>query len=586
MAESKLQIGVYKIEDKVVLADLSDSILAKGYSAQELELTKKNYYDLSLFYCRKNSNLKWKNFLQGIARANQDILKQISKTEGFVLLLSKESNGCIYAVTGGIGYFAIQEYIDSEFGIDIISRLISKEDKIIKATKENSVMGGILGSIKYFRTNYNLYENDSFGKIYQELKTSLNKDILVGKFGLNEEDIKKDSVCIAKSSFKLNKALSFEQMLSIIDGCESVIEYKEPIVINAVSKVIKKKNVELINQLDEELFNQLWRRFTKQEKSFMFDLCHKEFEKYLTAARYEIRKNQSTKNLFSRDDFTILDDIDLVFEKIENSKLIDAGDDKNEFVNLLSRLKIYSFDEEGKELTKWPLIYHIFGDVEYDDKRYFYINNVWYRIKDDFIESLNKSCDDFTQKNWFSDLGYTWDYFNNVNENEFNSQFIGEENIIILDKIIPDNIEPCDILKWDDEHLYFIHVKAGFGNTMRDLCSQVLIAANKIIHDLNAEKKYIEQIYCQLKNGIGSNDQYFNNAGKQTENYTKEQFLELFNTKTPVFVLAVFDTASSDRNLKIADNFKSNIAKFSLQELVKEMKGLGIGLNITQIKRP
>jgi hypothetical protein len=354
MAESKLQIGVYKIEDDVLLADLSAFILAKGYSVQELDVPKKNNYDLSLFYCRKNSNLKWKNFLRGIAKSNQDVLKQMNKTEGFVLLLRNENSGCIYAVTGGVGYFAIQEYIDADFGIDIISRLISKEDKIIKAAKENSVMGGILGSIKYFRTNYNLYENDSFGKIYQELKTSLNKAILVKKFGLSEEEIKKDSICIAKSSFKLNKALSFEQMLTIIDGCESVIENEEPIIINAVSKLVKKKNTELINRLEEELFNQLWRRFTKQEKSFMFDLCHKEFEKYLTAARYEIRKNQSTKNLFADDDFTILDDIDLVFEKIESSNLIDTGDGQKEFVDLLSRLKIYSFDEEGTELTKWP----------------------------------------------------------------------------------------------------------------------------------------------------------------------------------------------------------------------------------------
>jgi hypothetical protein len=32
--------------------------------------------------------------------------------------------------------------------------------------------------------------------------------------------------------------------------------------------------------------------------------------------------------------------------------------------------------------------------------------------------------------------------------------------------------------------------------------------------------------------------------------------------------------------------FHSNIAKFSLQELSKEMRALNIGLSVTQIKRP
>lgn len=135
------------------------------------------------------------------------------------MLILNNSSKNLYAVTGGLGYHAIQEFIDDDFGVDILSRLISKEDKILKSVKEKSVMGGILGTTKFFRKDYNLFENDGFGKIYQELKSRLNKDILKTKFGFSDEDLRKDSSCIAKTSFKINKSITFEQMFQIIDGC-------------------------------------------------------------------------------------------------------------------------------------------------------------------------------------------------------------------------------------------------------------------------------------------------------------------------------------------------------------------------------
>lgn len=577
----KWQTAIYKIRDNFSINDLTKFIKDKHYSSQRLQISEKDGYTFYLFHSSKDSYPKWKNFFQGIVEQGQDILKHISKIEGFVLLLNKKSKSSIYAITGGIGYFAIQDFVDSQFGIDILSRLIKKEDKIIKAVKENSTIGSVLGSIKYFRTHYNLYENDSFGKIYQELKATLNKNLLTQKFGFSEADIKKDSFCIAKSSFKINKSINFDQMLKIINGCESILENEAPIIINNVIKLNKKKDRELIEQLKESLFDLLWQRFNSNGE--LFDLCHKDFEKYLTAWRYEIRKKQSKKNLFTNN-ITILDNIDIIFDTIKDSNLLNEGSSKkNEFINLLSELMIYSFDENDNELTKGLLIEHIFGNVNYKGKQYFYINNVWYRIEDDFIKSLNNACNSFIKTNWFGELNHTWNSTNNMKENDYNREFIGDENTIVLDKIVPDNIELCDILKWDDDNIYLIHVKAGFDNSMRDICSQVFISASRLTQNLNDNKEYIDKVYNTLKNKLESDDKYFAQIAKQTHQYTKKQFKKIFE-KQINYVLAIFDTASSKRDLRNVENFNSNIAKFSLQELIKEMKAMDIKLKITQIK--
>jgi len=39
------------------------------------------------------------------------------------------------------------------------------------------------------------------------------------------------------------------------------------------------------------------------------------------------------------------------------------------------------------------------------------------------------------------------------------------------------------------------------------------------------------------------------------------------------------------RDIKNIEEFKSNIAKFSLQELTKEMKGIDVDFRITQIRK-
>jgi len=582
MTEKKIQVGIYQIED-IALEEISQKITSKGYALQELDENEQLNYKLFLYY-KKNppTDPKWKDFLAPIVKADQNILlRGKSNSESFILLVSNDDSTNIFAIAGGTGYFIIQEDINVNFGIDILSRIISKEEKILKSIREKSVVGGILGTTKFFRSNFNLIETDNFGKIFQELKANLDKDILIGKLGLDEEIIKKDSVCIAKSSFKVNKSISFDQLLTVIKGCESILENEEPIVVNNVEKLAKNKNIDLITNLENQLLNQLWDRFNKTDDSFLFDLCHRNLEQYITAAHYVVKKNTSKKPFFPEHDFEELLDIDDLFDQLHGHR--SCPENINDLKKLVNTLYIYSYDEEGNLLTKDTLIAHVLGDVSFNDKKYFFIDKAWYHIKEEFMSILNDFCQSFISTNYIENLDITWNYPEEV-ENDYNYKYLNNENTIVLDKITPENIEACDILKWDDDKLYLIHVKAGFGNTMRDLCSQIAISASRVSQDLITSKEYINKIYSSLENKIGG-EAYFDAIGKQTETYNRETFLQLFE-KEIVFVLAVLDTAKNkERHIKGIEDFGSNIAKFSLQELAKEMRGAGINLKITQIFR-
>lgn len=588
MSSEKIQIGIYKIEDSSLIDDVVSELDKKGYKRQE---TKENIqeFKIILFYNMYPPDVKWKGFLKKITKKDQNILKsKKSWTESFVLILTNKNNNISYGIVGGLGYFAIQGFINNSFGIDVLSRLIKKSDKVIRSTKEQSVVGGILGEIKFFRNNYNLYENEGFGKIYQELDTYLDKEILIDKFRFSAQELKRGTVCVAKASFKINKSLTIEGLLRIIRECENIIETEAPIDINSVVKLLTKKDGNLISELKKELYKQLWERYKGTEESFIFDICHKEFEKYLTASRYIVRRNYSIKNYFGDYIFTNLYNIDDIFKQMQDQRY--SPENEQDFIKIIESLHIYSFneDEDVNPPTHGRLTDHILGDVLYKGKRYFLIDKTWYQIKDNFIRGLNKYCEDFVKNNYDSNnngLKNKWKAGNS--ENQYNQKYIGDKNTIVLDRITPENIEPCDILKWDDKNLYFYHVKKGFGNTMRDLCSQILIATRRLKENIlsTGPKTYIEGIYNELSDKIGSTTAYFDEAGKQTQHYSKKEFLKLFNQRKPIFILAVLDDRKRNRKLEDIEQFGSNIAKFSLQELVKDMRGLEIEFRIVQLEK-
>lgn len=569
------QISIYKIDPTVTLDQLDASLIGTGYRAQQLDHSEIREFQFRLYHTRYSATHlpDWKKILKHIAKSDQPVVAESSATrEGFVLLLHKSSR--VYAVTGGVGFHAVQDKIDTEFGIDVISRMIRKEDKIIKTAREKSVIGSILGMTKHFRTNYNLFENDEFGKIYHELETTLDKQILIEKFGFTQADLKKELVCIAKSSFRIKKKISFEQVLHVIEGCESLLETEQTVIINSVRKLASKDGV-LIDELDQKLIDQLWGSFSGEPDPISFDLCHRDFEKYLTATKYIVRKG-SRKDLF---EFDSLRNVKEIFEKIR--QMPDPPSNQSDFYGLVDSLSIYSFDEDNDDLTHASLKDHLFGDVSASDSRkYFFIDGHWYQIKDAFIEELNESCAFFIKDSHHPGLGRVW--LNSEDENEYSRKEIGQPNSLVLDRITPENIEPCDLLKWDDENLYLFHIKKGFGNTMRDLCSQVYVAANRISRDLRSgEKSYVRNIYSALRSKIGGTP-YFDEAGRQTNSLSEEDFVRLFDKKLS-YVLAVSD--QSNRDIRNVHEFASNIAKVSLQLLSKEMKGIDAGLRICQIQR-
>ncbi|MDO3627649.1 DUF6119 family protein [Mucilaginibacter sp. BT774] len=571
-----------RTQKQIDLPYLKKRFKNKGYKEQKLKPVTYKDYDISLFYRRKPSAVKWKDFIATIADPDADILKYPDAiAESFILILISKVTNKFFAVTGGFGHIDIQEVATTDLGIEILSRIVKKEDKALRATKEQSFTGGVQGAIKFFRNDYNLNDNESFGVIYQELTASIDKSKLVNMFGFSIEDLRSNSTCIAKNSFSLKKSLNFKELLRVISACEKILKNSPIVQINAVTKVNKNKTA-LINSLNATIDQNVFAVYQKPTSSYSIEIGHKDFEKYFQAQRTTITFWYARKLHSESFDDPIRDIQSLV--SVFRDKLPTLS--KEDFDKVIDRGIIRTEDADGNLLTNDFIRDHYCTEIRHAGKSYFLIEKDWYEISVTMIDSINQTCTGFVKDRQYQGPQVNKWRATHTDENKYNASYIGQPNSLVFDKITPSNIEVCDIVRWDKDNIYLYHVKQGFDNSMRDLCNQVFISARKVIEDSKIKFDFVGQLYDKLANNNG-NSPYIKKAKKQLQTITRQQFIDLFIARKIVFVLAVMDTSRAGTRTLLGNmtDFESNIAKFSLNELTKSMRNLDATFQVLQLSK-
>lgn len=579
MVKSKVGLRIVSIDFKYLKSFLNN----KGFHEQKILEKLSDTYEIKLFYKRSENKIKWKNFIRSISLAEEEILElEKSISESYIILFKNIDTGNIFVSTGGYAHLTIQEIASSDFGLQILSRIIRLDDKALRSTKERNLTGGIQGEVKFFRKDYNLYENADYSKIYNELNASVDKAVLIQKFGFEENSIKTNSICVVKNSFLLKKSISFEELLIIIEKCENIFQDDtNSIEINSLEKVARTDKT-LLNTLAEEVLKKIYTNYADRENFVSVEISNKEFEKYFHASYSKLYLRVKSENIEKTID-GIIREIQTVFDILD--EILEEEVDYEEFKDIISNSYIETFDENNIMLTLDKLINHFCTEIPYKSKSYFLIEKDWYWVKQSFIENINKELKYFLNENVY--LGPELNKWSSGSENQFNASHIGVNNTYVFDKVTPSYIEACDLMKIDDENniVYFYHVKKGFDNSMRDLCNQIAISARKIDEDLRLDYEYLKKLYSKAAMYKGS-DSYYKKVKAQFSSMSETEFIELIKGKKIVFVLCVLDRARRKRSLyDHIEKFESNIAKFTLIDLSKEMRTIGIEFKVLQLTK-
>ena len=561
----KKMISIYKLDTSLEDLNLDEKTpwinfitIVKGYNnyfPEELNL-QQNFlekFDRVAFKLQSHNSASWVDFVNEFLQNKIDKKDVKSYSHSFLLLIKpKNQENDIFAITfGSLAYYVIQNYIDKDFGLDILSRIIEPNTKIIKSTKGQTVVGATQGQRSVYRQLHTLDDVEDFGKIFQELNVSITKEAL-NKFGIStERDFKN---CCAKSSFQIKTSIPTSTIENYIDGCLFAKTYPQQ-AINSTKLLDKKKDEKLISEIIDNVISKTWNDVNQGDA---FDLCHKKFDNYIEAEDYKAYYNGEK---ISIEYGTTLNDL------IDRFKI-----NEENFKIFLKKTKIRSFDSDDKKLTEDNLFNHLF--LEYIDEnniKYFILNGSIYKIEEIFLDSLDNKIKNLNNNKKFlnNDVYPEW---GNTDETGYNNKFNNIDDYIVLHRLLFNNLELCDILRYSQEDLYLYFVKDGFKGTIRDLSYQIYNTAKLIENSINTDCKLINEFYNKYKETL---EQHFT---------TSEAFINIFKTKPIKYVFAFRD--KNNRSLK--DNpsaFQSNVAKFALVDLEEKMRQLDKSeLKILQIK--
>ncbi|MBC7936285.1 MAG: TIGR04141 family sporadically distributed protein [Rhizobacter sp.] len=590
---SKMQISIRQIDlyrfGNSSFNDVTDVIVQEINKNEENNTSKfsiqkmtEEYpgFDIRIYHATKTNPPRWLGFFNEIIAKDEEILKSYNIYSTFLAFIGFKEN--IYAISGGTGNMVLDRFSVMNLGTEVLTRLIKKDEKVINSLKDRSFIGNILGQSRIYKDDQRLTDEDQFGKIYNQVKAVLNKEILSKIFKFSKSDLsRKTANCIAHSSFQINKRISFKKLLEIIERIDWLFETrKEPnFTLNNVIHIDKRKLFyqELRTKLELEFKSQIYNKYVKKEE-LDFDFCHKNYEEFYDANEYVATRGRT--NISSTSHRFTFSSILYVVKK--DGFMVD--DSLEEFIYSFLDIKIETLDNMGEALTVGTLYEHLNGEIMYEGNVYFYLAAEWYRVKESFIDQLNSDCKDSIKQVLSKDL--ISEPFTEKIEDDYVSKFFGKSNTYVMHKLLYENIELCDLLIHDNNSIHLVHIKQGFNHSVRELASQISMAAKHLIHDRTTNCKLISKLEKKITDLKGNTNSYLGKVGSQSlpSAGLASIFNDIVNVNQIIFCLAFVDKGAQKRDLlNDIEKFESSIAKYSILELKKTLMYYGFGFKIVQL---
>jgi len=508
----------------------------------------------------------WKYFLPTEITSGHSFNIQ---STSFVLFALIENN--IYALIGGRGIAVIKRYINHTFGLDLYEKIADPENDIVYSLNSRGITGNLSSQQETFRNEQKLQDALTLAKIPNKLYLILRQDLKDTFFDFLDFNSNDNVYIEISNSFSIKWKISFEQTSMLINTIHDI--YKTP-TTTYLSRFVRIRNKNLIDKnLTNLLFEKILtdtRRFvsTNNTTNFDFDFVHPdklipfyecdEYKVFLKGARNPLYVTKDHSTIYHATLKYLYDTINIM--------------DEWNFRTVVSGIRVRGFIGNKKK-TEAMFINHISCEVEFGKKPYFLLDTHWFKIQGNFIEILNNQCSSMFKTNSINPnpLTVKWQT-KNMDEGVYNLQYLNKNGFLVLDKMLGNYIELCDLLYETDDTIYLIHVKDGFDAKIRDLTNQISVSANRLWHDLKTDLSFVDQVFNR-----------YHKSKNMISPITKEQFRSKFK-KDIVYVLAF---CSKNPNKKVIDNinfFKSNIAKFSIIQSIREMQTNSYPLVIAEIE--
>lgn len=494
----------------------------------------------------------------------------------------------IFAAGVGSSRYKIEKFIDPYFGIAILERVFDPSVNRLESVQERQLVGDVLASSRFYRRARALAFEDLFGKFFQKINVRL-KNTQVKKFFPSIADAKgkklRSSVTVTgSSSLDIQSKLELATLLRVTKDALTLFDSEPSTVFNStVLPVDEKRETQTYKRLNHQLIEQLADAIVTGDAEWEknLDFVHRDFESFFRSSKLIIevprltvgRKHRKTPVIEIEDIYSLKDKdtTRIVRDHIAQSNEWQESEDRPSLVaDLLHKASIHTENEEAQITTSGGMLDYLQVEMILQSDSFFYLDSRWYRLTPRFGRDLDKK---FLER--VVPLVRTIDQlpkWESGSETEYNELFDSKVGPLYLHKVMADNVEICDALIPTVDGVYIVHVKDGLGASVRDLASQLFMAARIV------EEEIVTGAFPML-------GKLYQNAVARDRIDQRglpwEKFVTLLKRKR-VYCAAMRPKTLSEGALK-EGRFASRIAKFSLVELATSMNGMAWDMAIAWI---
>jgi uncharacterized protein (TIGR04141 family) len=509
----------------------------------------------------------WINFANTITLDDKELEGFKNRYSSFLLFVYDEDS--VFAISKGYyGHHLLGEHIDIFFGMEILSRLIDKSSTEIRQIEDRALFGSELGAQRFFRENYSLAYDDDFGKIYKSMLASIKEEDFA-KLGIVKKRETTRQVSISgSSSLEISTNYDYKELLNRITKIKRLLLTNGE-DFNQFYRVPQKELSLIRDNLGEEIIKMAYKKYLDSEE---VDFYHPEIFEYLSSSVTEFTNQDigTSVEIEMSSSKRFKDLIDEIGEDI-----IDISSEENFSNSLINTYGSYKLNEGSNYIKPVSLNKWISGEVEFNGKKYFKVDNQWYAYKDSLDILLNER---FNNTN-FESLApiiklKDWDRNENPSEGLFNESFITTPGYIVTDRTYMSHIEVSDLIRVTDKELFFYHVKKGLGQDMRVLSNQIINASRYLKFAIDeTENNSLSSYFTSISNKYyeSGNIKYIETDGNEIE-LDLDGFIGLMKSNRKINFVFVYATNSNLTINQEIINTDSRIAKLSLIYTLRDMK--------------
>ena len=524
---------IYKTEGNREIDELINGIKDRLDDFQYHEINQNDFRGFLFF---SESDPVWSEVIGELV--DEDIGRNIlNRYSSYILLKSSGEN--IYVIAGGNGYRYIDDIIEKDFGLNLVPKLVTDGDNVIKKIVDNPFTGNRMQIQRTNRKPTNIIAESDLSNVYRELKIAADANILED---LGIEDVESASI-INKNFISIEKSLELDDLEVILDSLNEIYQRPVNFALNPF-KSIEKTNYSgsdlkkvLINYIRDRNFDQI-----------SFDIVGSDISSYLENDCYSLHVSEYFN-------FELKEPLEWHHLKDK----LEADNYTKKFIeNLFYHTNLMAYDNEGNNTLDLELITCLYGSIIIEEdfnslvagEEFYLLNGKWYILD----ESLNNFFDnkfdilyaesrEFIINRLFNMFPCIMGHWNNLNEgfdeNDYNDSFVGVDEVIMAHRYKQKNIELADLITYDEERdrLNIICVKRDAGASgCRDLFGQIessiYYVKNYFVNNLDNEANaYYRRLY---------------NKNNEVMPIEEDKFVNLFRNGKFCYVAAFLDENAFD----------------------------------------